>query len=262
MEQPGDVLVRVLQPGISTERYGRLWHLGRTEVQEGVLFGRIGFETVRGADLWSAEQRDFFDGHVLAGVAAPFAIRLSDLVVVFQTRGQDIRVTSFVGALRGLLRDATNEDWRVETERTKVSFAAWRRSVERVSRLRFNLEQPNPNYEGRPQVEKIIADLRLATANLDLKGEDIATDAEFVREALDHVERGYGKAVAVGERHVEDRVVETVYDTTMEGEAELAEMRVDAETGEVSHSDLQQELAPTSDAGEGGDSGAGDGHKA
>ena len=71
----------------------------------------------------------FLSERTPAGAASPFAIRLSDLIIVFQTRGQDIRVTSFTGALPGILRDESgNEGWRVESDRSEISFSEWRAS--------------------------------------------------------------------------------------------------------------------------------------
>jgi hypothetical protein len=146
-------LQRILVPGASTERYNRIWHVGRTEVDDGFFFGRLGFEGSGTADLWNEEERDFEEARTPAGVAAPFAIELSNLKLVFQTRGQDIRVTSFIGAMQGILRDASGQDWRIETAKTEMSFRQWRATVERVTQMRFHIEPPNPNYQGRPTLQ-------------------------------------------------------------------------------------------------------------
>src|ERR1044071_421725 len=126
---PGAELIRLLVPGASTERYQRVWHVGRTEVEENYLYGRLGFESTGTADLWNDESKDFEEASTPAGVASPFAINLSNLGLAFQTRGQDIRVTSFIGAMRGILRDASGQDWVIETARTHMSFNQWRASV-------------------------------------------------------------------------------------------------------------------------------------
>src|SRR5690349_17287266 len=113
LEAPADQLRRALVPGATTERYNRLWRLGQTHERDGYLHGRLGYEAKTGADLWNEWELDFEPQVVPGGVATPFAIRLTDLIVIFQTRGQDIRVTSFTGALRGILLDATSERWDV-----------------------------------------------------------------------------------------------------------------------------------------------------
>jgi hypothetical protein len=38
-EAPGEQLIRVLVPGASTERYQRVWHIGRTEVEDSCSSG-------------------------------------------------------------------------------------------------------------------------------------------------------------------------------------------------------------------------------
>jgi hypothetical protein len=121
LESPAEMLLRGIRPGLTTERYGRVWHLGQTVVdsETGFLFGRLGFESTSTADLWDPEAQDFLEGDVPGGVAAPFVIRLRDLVVVFQVRGQDIRVMSFTGALRRMLSEATDQDWKSRRRRAR-----------------------------------------------------------------------------------------------------------------------------------------------
>ena len=130
-DEPPIQLVRILEPGASTERYQRTWRVGRTRVDGGILFGRLGFEGSAAADLWNETNKDFEDTRTPSGLAAPFAIRLSDFLLVFQTRGKDIQVTSVTGAMRGILRDASGQDWRIETTRHEMSFHEWRRTVDR-----------------------------------------------------------------------------------------------------------------------------------
>lgn len=237
-------VVRILVPGASTERYGRIWHIGRTAQEDGFFYGRLGFEGSGTADLWSEEDKDFEAARTPAGVASPFAVRLSDLRVVFQTRSRDIQVTSFTGALQKILRDESgDEDWRVETAQAQISFSEWRSSVQRVTQMRFHVEPPNPNYQGRPVLKQLIADAKLTAADLDLHSEDgIDTDAEIVTELLDHVSRQYGRSVAVGERTTDDRVTETVYSSELNGESEVRVVPANPETGEVERETLRREL--------------------
>jgi len=225
---PREELIRALAPGASTERYQRVWHVGRTEIEDDILFGRLGFEGSGHADLWNEDDKDFQEASTPAGVAAPFAVHLSDFRLVFQTRGQDIRVTSFIGAIRGILREVTREDWRVEAVRREMSFPQWRRTVERVVQMRFSVEPPNPNYEGRPDVERLIEGARLNAAEIVLRSEEgIDTEADIVVQLLDHVNLGYGSDVAVGERPVAEdvtevvEVIEVVYSSELNGETEV-----------------------------------------
>ncbi len=243
-EEPSEQLVRVLVPGATTERFGRVWHVGRTEGDRTFLYGRLGFEGTGKADLWNDEDKDFEESRTPSGVAAPFAIRLRDLSLVFQTRGQDIRVTSFTGALQGILRDATgSQNWRVVTDRAQVTFREWRVTVDKVTQMRFAVFPPNPNYQGRPQLESLIAGASLSAADITLRAEDgINTDSEIVTELLDHVERGYGRDVAVAERSADGEVIETVYSSELSGESEVLIRPANPETGEVERDTLVTEL--------------------
>lgn len=245
-ETPEQRLLGALVPGTTVERYNRTWHLGQVRVEDGVVFGRLGFESAAGADVWDEEAKDFSEIQVPAGVAAPFAIRLSDFLLVFQTRAQDIRVTSFTSAMQGILREATGDvGWTIETATTKVSFAQWRSSVQRVTRLRFRITPPNPNYEGRPDVERIIEGIQLGVGTFEARAPEdgsLNTDADLVRQLVDHVERGYGEGLAVGERDVGGELVETVFDTRLEGESEVIERPANPQTGEVTAEVLREEL--------------------
>jgi hypothetical protein len=244
-DEPGLEVVRILVPGASTERYGRIWHIGRTEQEDGFFYGRLGFEGSGTADLWSEADKDFQAARTPAGVASPFAVRLSDLRIAFQTRGRDIRVTSFTGALQGILRDESgDEDWRVETAHAETSFSEWRSSVQRVTEMRFHVEPPNPNYQGRPVLEQLIEGAKLSAADIDLHSEDgVNTDAEIVTELLDHVNRNYGRNVSVGERiAIDDTLAETVYSSELNGETEVSVVPANPETGEVERETLRREL--------------------
>jgi hypothetical protein len=238
-------LLGALVPGTAVQRYSRMWHLGQVRLEDGIVFGHLGYESASGADIWDEAALDFQEVQVPAGVAAPFGIRLADLLLVFQIRTPDIRVTSFIGALQAILREATlNEDWHIETARQRVPFETWRASVERVTRLRFSLEPPNPNYEGRPDIERLIEGAKVAAATVELRAPDgsVDTDADIVRQLLDHVERGYGDALAVGEREVDGQTETTVYNTKLGGESELVERPADPATGEVTSEVLRREL--------------------
>ncbi len=86
--------------------------------------------------------------------------------------------------------------------------------------LHFRVERPNPNWEGRPDLENIfnrLGNLDLAEFDFEAQG-GIDTDDSLVRQLLAHVER-YGRGVAVGTRQVGGETVESVMDTE-HGEAE------------------------------------------
>ncbi|MFI7603958.1 hypothetical protein ACIBTV_02395 [Micromonospora sp. NPDC049366] len=239
---PAEEVAAALVPGAETIRYRRLWRLGQVHQVDGFLHGRLGFESSTGVDLWDEEEQDFEHTDVPGGLATPFAIRLADLALIFQTRKQDIRVTSFTGAMLDILRQATGaREWDIVALTRAQSFGDWKRSVENVKRLRFHLERPNPNYEGRPEVERLIEGLHLDVATLDLRGERIDTDVELTQQMLDHVMRGYGHAVAAGERRVNGETIETVWASELDGESPISTVPAEAD-GEVSVDVLIMEL--------------------
>lgn len=243
-DAPALQLVRILHPGASTERYQRTWRVGRTQVEEDILYGRLGFEGSGLTDLWNEENKDFQEAPTLTGLVAPFAIALSDLRLIFQTRGRDIRINSFTGALRGILRDASGEYWEIEVPRREMSFSQWRQTVDRVIEMRFHVEPPNPNYQDRPDLERLIEGANLSTADIDLRSDDgIVTDAEIVAQLLDHVNnRGYGRGGSIGERTVEGEIVESEYSFEQHGETEVVVLPANPETGEVEPATLREEL--------------------
>lgn len=60
-------LISLLAPGASTERYQRIWPVGRTEVEDGLLYGRLGFESSGTAELWNEDTKDFQGARTPAG---------------------------------------------------------------------------------------------------------------------------------------------------------------------------------------------------
>jgi hypothetical protein len=243
-DEPATQLASIVVAGATTERYNRIWHVGRTRIDNGVLFGRLGYESTAAADLWDEERKDFHETSTPSGVVSPFAISLRSFLLVFQTRSSDIQVTSFTGALQGILRDASGQDWNIRPARQEMSYRQWRSTVDRVTQMRFTVEPPNPNYQDRPDIEKLIEGARLSSAELVLKSDQsIYTDADIVLQLLDHVEnRGYGKDVFVGERTVSGEVVESVYSSEMHGETEVVVLAANPDTGEVEQEALLHEL--------------------
>jgi hypothetical protein len=226
------VLAQVLEPGASVTRHTRLWRLGQTSSDSDYLVSRIGFEGQRNTFVWKEESKDFVEAPAPNGLFVPFAINLHTLSVVFQVRPPDIRVQSFAGALQGILRQATDNDWRVEAQIHRTSFQAWRATVDRVIRFNFHVEQPNPNWEGRPDLENIMERLGdLDAADFGFVAENgIVTDDELVVEIVDHVQRGYGHGSATGLREIDGRVVESVMHTDsgeIEEITELINIRAD-----------------------------------
>jgi hypothetical protein len=137
-------LVRTaLEPGRPTVRSGRVWHIGDVGEQEGFFYARLGYGARVRADQWQEDAKTFTRTYFIGGVAVPFLIRMSDLVIAYQPRKQDIRQDAFVATLREMLKyGKEGADWRIESPTGRaLSFGAWREDVDRITRLRFSFER-------------------------------------------------------------------------------------------------------------------------
>ncbi|PGH41290.1 hypothetical protein COO58_25995 [Micromonospora sp. WMMA1996] len=215
--------------------------MGRTSVRDGIVYGRLGFEKQVDVDLWDDRSQDFTPSAVAEGMAAPFALRLADLMVVFQIR-RDIRVMSFTGALRSILRNATTDEWDVRSLTGETRFSDWRQTVDVVTRVRFRFED-GPTVP--PRVDGLLHLLRQANgdlATLDLRGRvGIDSDCPLVKELLAHAEKGRGELTARG-RRADDGDAERVWASTLGGETVLNDVPVDTVTGEADHHALLDQI--------------------
>ena len=189
-------------PGAEVTRYGRTWHLSAPhEAGPDRLGGRIGF--VRESELttveWDPASKDFLRGEAPSGVVVPFVVDLDTRRVSFQLEAGQVRSTSFAGAFAGALNAAdTAYEWRVTPLVQRVPYEEWRRRMEVVTEFRFRLERPNPHYDDREDVERLIEELRLTVGTVAGQGENIDTENPLFEEYLDHVRADYGRAVLKG----------------------------------------------------------------
>ncbi|WP_422774211.1 hypothetical protein ACN28C_15860 [Plantactinospora sp. WMMC1484] len=241
----GAELVRqALHPGQTVERYGRIWHLGQITEENGYLFGRLGYENRVGADLWQEEAKDFEKARIENGLAAPFVIRLSDLVIVFQPRKQEIRPISFAGALRSMLTlGKSYPNWGVEPLTGEVmSFATWRHGVDVVTRLRFRVEQADTLTAPISRVVHQIMAGCPDWASLEWRADiGLDTDAPLIQELLADAGRGVGELVAVGRSATSPNVVRR-WSSQLGDESLTTEVDAMNDDGEVSHETLLAQL--------------------
>jgi hypothetical protein len=141
----------------------------------------------------------------LQGRTSPFAINLPTARVAFQLRGSQIRPRTFTGAFQALLNEASPlYRWRVTEEIAQIPWPEWTASVQRITELRFRLLRPNPNYADRELVEKLIEEgnaemLRMVLEADDDNLEGLDINSDFVEEAINHVQAGYGNYASYGE---------------------------------------------------------------
>lgn len=195
--------------GTSITRYGRRWHLTKILDRTSELyFGQIGFVTDHEVSTLHFDQKAqiFVYGDAPSGYVVPFAIRKSDGVIAYQLYPGVVRETTFTGALTDLLNNASdNYIWHIESFVEIREFGQWLEETPAITRFDLTLERPNPNYAGRPRVEEMVEDVKLETLRLVgkvIEGETVNLDADYFREALDHViYHEYGKAKLRGIDH-------------------------------------------------------------
>ncbi|GAA3473665.1 hypothetical protein GCM10018965_082180 [Nonomuraea roseola] len=195
-----------------------------------------------GIDHWDDEQLDFVPEILPAGAASPFVIRLSDFAAVFQVRSPVIRVASFTGALRAILREQMDEQWEIAPPAKEKSFEEWRKTVDKIIRLSVRFTPPSSS-EGGSETDQLITEMRLDSASLELKSESgIETNGNIAQQMLDHVDRRHVQASATGVRENGEVPVETVWDSQLHGESLITTIAVDQKTGEATFESLFEEV--------------------
>ncbi|AFA74205.1 hypothetical protein GPOL_c31900 [Gordonia polyisoprenivorans VH2] len=196
-ETPTEQLRARLTPGASSESYGREWRIGRVQTRDDVLTGRLGFSGEGGVEeIWDDEAKDFRDQISYRGVTTVFAVHLEQFTGLVQDRAPAIKVDSAIRALRLILNDGIKDKtlhWKVEAYRRKATLSEWRRSVTRVTKVRFSLAEPNPSWQGAKDLEDLFAQTgsHSATAIFE-NAAGLDVDAEFIKQSQNHVDRGYG----------------------------------------------------------------------
>jgi hypothetical protein len=195
-----------------------------------LIFGRLGFER---EGVTTAVFRDsrFAQQAVPYGNFSPFAIDATNFNMVFQTRGDDIRVNSFASAFGALLRSTAYGSFRLESSTSTTTLSDWLNTVARVTRLHVRAELPNPNWRGRPQTEDLFAAMNLTSYTADFRGDDVRSDAEFARELIQHADMGYGEASADAERETNGSILAVSYQSSLGGETTLSERIAETEDG-------------------------------
>ncbi|MFJ9315747.1 hypothetical protein ACIRN4_16275 [Pimelobacter simplex] len=237
-----------IQAGASVTRYRREWLVGKVEFADGKLVGRIGFRGAEGtAEVWSEEERDFLPVAVPQGQAVPFVIDLDTLRLAVQTRGSDIKVMALAGAFQALLSDGGFR-WQVRSTKKPMSYAEWRRTVDKVTSIRFKVRRPNPHYRDTPHLEAMLERSESEVVALELQSDEgLNTDFEFIAETQAHIEAGYGEATYRGVSGGHEKV----YNTAIQSEETFEEAAVNLD-GEVPHESLKALLDQEASPGETG----------
>lgn len=230
-------LLGALQAGTQVEVAEQRWHVDAAKHEDRWISGRLVGEDLPGPDPRT--------------VSSPFVADLRSGRLAFQLRRPRTHPRAAAAVFRALLERAVpNRHWQVVVELTRVPWADWRRSVERLRELRLLLRRPNPDYGDRHQVQALIESTNAELLRMVLEAdpdslEGIDVDAELVAEAIDHVRAGYGDFVAVGDTgdHGSPHVTSWQY---RHGGAPLqTQVPLSAATSEVEHEVLRRELEAT-----------------
>ncbi len=247
---PAFALGQCLVTGTLVERYDRQWRMGPTQVEDGYISGRIGFQAPGGTEeLWNEEEQDFQEQQPLLGSTSPFVINVARMEVVFQLRSGRIRPTTFTSNFQSLLNQAGGRTWRwrVEPKIVQIVWEEWVARIDRISEFSIRIQRPNPNYQDREHVKELVEGTRSELVRLvmraDEAGEGLDIDDALISEAIDHAAAGYGSYHAKGERQEDGAEVETEYRSAVGGEPVQGEVAVDPETKEAPPDALKELLA-------------------
>jgi len=243
-DDPVSHIRATIAPGKRVERYGREWIVGQTDEIDGVLSGRIGFQGEPGtADIWDDEQQDFLQTAVPSGFTSPFAIHLNRLEALMQPRGSIIKVNSLIGAFEGLL-NADGGKWKLRTYREQMSLSDWKKSVSKVTFVKFTIRRPNPHYFDAKNLEDLMTQSESEVIELEAKSKGgLNLDGKFFVETEQHIDRGYGEAEYRGVKPGMSEGEESIYSTRVGAEEQAQQVEVDPDTGEVPQESLRDLFA-------------------
>ncbi len=205
-------IMEALDPQQVVARYGRNWRLARPQRlgDEPVLFGKLGFESIRTdepAVRYDEEAEDFITipgsrGH---GQFSYLVLDLDTRYLIFEER-RDVRRTAFATALRMILRQAPNPEVAFDAEfvADMEEFSNWLTRTDRVTRFFVSVRQPNPDWDehGDAIVRRLLEDSNAAQVNLEAKppqdGPGLQITGTGLQDFVDYTRETFGVVRATG----------------------------------------------------------------
>ncbi len=186
-------------PGTDNLWYGRRWRIGRrTEIDEGVWGGKVGFTKEDVTDYWDSKNNDFQDIPVEVGAAVPFVIDIQRQLLTFQyATSRKIPRDAVTAHLNVLLNKASAHVWEIKPLPSELTYEVWRKSVDRITRFKATLNRPNPRYPG-PYIRQGIEDLEADVMTIEVKSKRINERSTIMKECTDHQKAGYGSTEHTG----------------------------------------------------------------
>ncbi|WP_261876008.1 hypothetical protein [Mycobacterium marinum] len=251
-----EILVERLSPGNRVPRYGREWIIGRTQIEDRVLSGRLGF-VAEGAvtEVWDEGKKDFRDETTQRGVTTTFAVNLDQLTAFIQERS-DIHINSAIAALEEILNEGRKQKdlrWSIESRKGTQSLQRWLETVQKVTAVRLKVRRPNPKWQDAKNLQELMERAEAEIASIELENENgIDVNSDFIAQTQNHIDRGYGDGRYEGIRTDEDGDHRTTFSTRV-GAEELHDEAPTTESGEVDEGVLRSRLVEETQSEETGD---------
>ena len=243
----GEAILERIVPGARATRYKREWIVGRTEFDNRVLTGRIGFNGEGAtAEVWDDEAKDFYDEPTMRGLTTTFAINVDRLEGFVQGRGQVITVGAVMGAIEALLNQGTKDKaqmWHLRSpQRERVTFAQWLETVTKVTKVKIRVAEPNPRWQDAKSIQDVFEQTESQVVSFELNSDNgVNMQAPFLVDSQNHIDRDYGEGRYSGVRQDPDGEHTSTFDTRG-GLEELSDELPTQDNGEVQQGDLRARL--------------------
>jgi len=209
----------LFNPDLIKERYGRQWRLSKPTIQDGHLFGKLGFEHRAPSShvKYDTDMHDFIEiaSPLEQGNFVMFVIDLNSRIIAFEERRPDIRVQSFIGALTGILSQA-GSTWDLDLLADEMSFDQWIRDVDRITKFRATILQPNPSPRRRAaEIRDLISEpnadrLSVEAVADEQRTEGLSVEGTLLGAVAEHAADGNGSFKASGFK----QAARTFFDST------------------------------------------------
>lgn len=243
---PAETVRQVLQADASYLARTRTWHFGGIKATSDHVMGRLGYMGKEDNDLFDPTLRDFKHEAVVRGQAATFAVRSSDLVVVYERRRAGMPEREFVRGFQFMLREADRRpEWSVVSMDGKASFEEWLDGVDLVHRFRFRAEGPKLPREPRSPILGALLHPRPELMTIDFRAKSgVDVTDQTVRELVRMANGGLGEAFAVGRKNAQGAAAEQkAWASANSAERVVQEVPLDPQSGEISEETLLTVLA-------------------
>jgi len=201
---------RIVDPNEITERYGRRWRFSQPKIEDGYLFGKLGFiaSGTKTYPFYDEQKHDF----IQQAVETPetnfvlWAINLSNQILAFEVKSPDIKYQSFRGAFEKYLRRFPAIGLEIEDFIEMSQFKSWVNDVERITLFKATLRVPNPNWAKHPQrIQEVLRIPNADKAKIEwskLKGSKDSLDTvdTLIGDTVSYGEEGYSDIFARGEK--------------------------------------------------------------